>query len=198
MSEPGFEQVIQQGVALQQRFPGEQLAAVGGTAASLHAEHRYSLDVDCVTPSLRDRYREFSERLESWAGRRTNRKNPPVLILGEREGVELGVRQLRPGESLRVTELRGLAVPTLDEILRIKAFLLSERRGTRDYVDFAALAEKAGEQRTLQAVGYLNQLYPADRQSDDRDALCRGVRSGARGLCGGPHDGLQGTARAVQ
>ncbi len=56
--------------------------------------------------------------------------------------------------------MNDLVVPTLEEILRVKAFLLSERRATRDYVDFAALARKAGEERTLAALGYLNLLYP--------------------------------------
>jgi hypothetical protein len=155
-----FQIVIEQGVELQRRFPGKELVAVGGTAAAVHCGHRFSIDVDCVTPHLQFEYDEFASQLESWPGWQTNRKNPPVLILGERNGVELGVRQLRRSVPLRTVELRGLAVPTLEETLRVKAFLLSERRGTRDYVDLAALAQTAGRARTLEALALLNVLYP--------------------------------------
>lgn len=158
--ESEFSQVIDQGVALQDRLAGHGLVAVGDTAAALHAGHRYSLDVDCVTSDLRANYDEFVAKLEDWPGWQTNRRNPPVLILGERAGVELGVRQLRRQIPLCVTTLQRLVVPTLDEILRVKAFLLSERRSVRDYVDFAALARKAGEVPTLAGLGYLNLLYP--------------------------------------
>lgn len=161
MSSPTFTEVIEQGVALQQRFPDKQLVAVGGTAAAVHCEHRFSLDVDCATPDLQREYNEFAVRLESWPGWRTNRRNPPVLILGERARVELGIRQLRRAVPLRTTEVRGLVVPTLAEALRVKAFLLSERRGTRDYIDFAALSQKAGTESTLAALDWLNLLYPA-------------------------------------
>lgn len=159
MKEADFNTVVQQGAELQQRFPDKHLVAVGGTAAALHCGHRFSLDVDCVTPHLQYEYNEFAARLEDWPGWQTHRKNPPVLILGERAGVELGVRQLRRSAPLRTTNANGLVVPTLNEILRVKTFLLSERRATRDYVDFAALAQKAGEERTLSALAGLNFLY---------------------------------------
>ncbi len=160
MKEADFDAVVRQGVELQQRFPGGQLVAVGGTAASLHCGHRFSLDVDCVTPQLRERYDEFAEGLEAWPGWQTKRKNPPVLLLGERNRVDLGLRQLRRATPLRSACVRGLVVSTLAETLRIKAFLLGERRATRDYVDFCALAEKAGAEPTLAALDSLNLLYP--------------------------------------
>ncbi len=160
MEEADFDAVVRQGTELQERFPGKELVAVGGTAAALHCGHRFSLDVDCVTPHLQAQYDEFAERLENWPGWRTNRKNPPVLILGERHGVELGLRQLRRSVPLRTTQALGLVVPTLAETLRVKAFLLAERRATRDYLDFCALAKKAGEEATFSALAGLNLLYP--------------------------------------
>lgn len=159
--EPEFADVIQQGIELQQKFSVLKPVAVGGTAAALHCRHRFSLDVDCVTPLLQQHYDEIAEALEQWDGWRTNRKNPPVLILGEREGVQLGLRQQRRPIPLRTQEVQGLRVPTPSETLRIKAFLLQERRGTRDYVDIAALMSLMGEEKALQALSYLNLLYAA-------------------------------------
>jgi hypothetical protein len=161
MSEPTFEQVVREGVAFQERFAGEPLVAVGGTATALHCRHRYSLDVDCVTPRLREDFEGHLARLEGWADWKTNRKNPPVLILGERHGVELGLRQLRRTQVLETTKLEGLIVPTLDEMLRVKAFLLAERRATRDFVDLAALLARLAERDALRALLSLNRLYPA-------------------------------------
>jgi hypothetical protein len=160
MSEPTFDQVVSEGVALQERLAGEPLIAVGGTAVALHCRHRYSLDVDCVTPRLRADYEGDLSRLESWTDWKTNRRNPPVLILGERHGVDLGLRQLRRAHPLETTRLEGLVVPTLEELLRVKAFLLAERRSTRDFVDLAALMEKLGDKEALRALQPLNELYP--------------------------------------
>src|SRR5438309_1497787 len=77
MKKADFDVVVEQGAEFQRRFPGKQLVAVGGTAAALHCGHRFSLDVDCVTPFLKNEYDAFAEALEHWPGWRTNRKNPP-------------------------------------------------------------------------------------------------------------------------
>jgi hypothetical protein len=159
MNTDRFRTVVEQGVELQRRLVDKDLVAVGGTAAALHCGHRFSMDVDCVTPYLQREFDSFARTLEDWPGWTTNRTNPPVLILGERAGVELGIRQLRRQEPLRTTVVQCLTIPTLDETLRIKAFLLSERRATRDYVDFAALTRTTGEARAIEALRYLNLLY---------------------------------------
>lgn len=160
MSEPDFEHVVAEGQALQRRFPELGLIAVGGTAAALHCRHRVSLDVDMVTPTLQDDYERVASLLERWEGWTSHRLTPPVLILGERHGVELGLRQQRRVVPLRTTELDGLVVPTPGEMLCIKAFLLCERRVTRDYVDVVALAQHLGESASLAALSFLNLLYP--------------------------------------
>ena len=159
-SGPDFDAVIGQGAALQQHLGSEGLVAVGGTAVALHCGHRYSLDVDCVTPRLRQNYADVLLQLESWEGWRTNRRNPPVLILGEREGVELGIRQLRHRDALDTELARGLRIPTAPEALRIKAYLLAERRATRDYLDVAALVDLLGLEAATRALTPLPEVYP--------------------------------------
>jgi hypothetical protein len=154
-----FVRVIEQGRCVQQKFAELGFVAVGGTAAALHCAHRFSMDVDCVSPHLQERFEETADSLEHWEGWTTNRLNPPVLILGQREGVELGLRQQRRAVPLVTTRLRGLLVPTLAEMLRVKAFLLLERRATRDYVDVAALVQSIGEAAAVQALSYLNAVY---------------------------------------
>ncbi|MBI4660443.1 MAG: hypothetical protein HY735_16525 [Verrucomicrobia bacterium] len=159
MSEPMFSRVIEQGLALQSLLTGLKLVVIGGTAAALHCEHRYSLDVDCVSPFLAERYSKVSEALAAWDGWTLLRQNPPDFILGERCGVELAVRQSRRSAPLQTTTVKGISVPTLCEMLRIKAFLMVQRRATRDYVDFAALSSKLPENTALRALAYLNCVY---------------------------------------
>lgn len=152
-----FACVIEQSRALQERFPELGLVAVGGTGAAVHCRHRYSLDVDAVSLELQAHSEEAARSLEDWPGWITNRKNPPVLILG----VELGLRQQRRTIPLLTTRLDGLVVPTLPEMLRVKAFLLAERRSTRDFVDVAALSDKLGGAKALAALSYQNLAYPS-------------------------------------
>ncbi len=161
MSDPDFEKVVEEGRALQRLFPDFGLVAVGGTAAALHCGHRVSLDVDEVTAQLQERFEQVVAALDRWEGWTTNRCNPPVLILGERHGVELGLRQQRRAIPLKTTTVSGLTVPAPAEMLRVKAFLLAERRVTRDYIDVAALAERLGDSAAMNALSFLNLLYPS-------------------------------------
>jgi len=113
-----------------------------------------------VTPLLKDNFDVTDCTLEEWVGWDTNRKKRPVLILGERHSIELRVRQqLRPIALDRET-IDGLILPTAAECLRIKAFLLSERRALRDFVDVAALCDVLGKDASLKALAPLNHLYP--------------------------------------
>ena len=160
MAEHDFQRIVEEARALQRHLPELGLVAVGGTAAVLHCYHRVSLDVDQVTPRLRDCYEQTASTLEQWDGWTTNRLNPPVLILGERHGVELGLRQQRRTVPLQTTEVGGLVVATSAEMLRIKAFLLAERRSVRDFVDVVALAAQLGESVSMATLSFLNLLYP--------------------------------------
>jgi hypothetical protein len=87
-----------------------------------------------------------------------------VLILGNLDGIETGVRQMireQPLETQVVTigDVR-LVVPTEEELLRIKGVLILRRNAARDYLDFAALAERIGPARVMDALVAMDQLYP--------------------------------------
>jgi len=159
---PEWEQLLSAAAHLQQILPGATL--VGGTAVAIFAHHRLSRDADHVLPDLRHRFDEVLAELESVAGWRTARVKRPVLILGSLDGIETGVRQMireQPLETqeVEIGELR-LVVPTEEELLRIKSVLILKRNATRDYLDFAALAERMGSARVMEALSPLDQLYP--------------------------------------
>ena len=161
---PDWERVLSSAARLQQILPDAVL--VGGTAAALHAAHRFSRDADHVLTDLRRRFDEVLAQLESVAGWRTARVARPVQILGSLDGVETGVRQLIRDEPLETTtiEHRGaaLTIPTEAEILRIKGVLVLRRNATRDYLDFAALATRLGEAPAARALKPFDSLYPQD------------------------------------
>lgn len=159
---PEWEQLLSAAAHLQEILPGATL--VGGTAVAIFAQHRLSRDADHVLPDLRERFDEVLAQLEAVAGWRTARVKKPVLILGSLDGIETGVRQMIREEPLETRELiigeARLVVPTEEELLRIKAVLILQRNTTRDYLDFAALAERLGPERVKQALGSLDKLYP--------------------------------------
>lgn len=144
--EIGWDRVIAASIRLQRLVPDSVL--VGGSAAALHVGHRLSLDDDHVVRDLVARFDEVLEALEATDGWVTARVKRPVLILGSLEGVETGIRQLIRQRPLEVEEMATPAgkirVPTLREMARIKAWLVLQRNATRDYLDFAALADRLG------------------------------------------------------
>ena len=159
---PDWERLLSAAARLQTIIPGTVL--VGGTAAAVHAGHRLSMDDDHVPQDLRARFSSVLSQLEEVAGWKTARTARPVLILGSLDGIETGVRQLVRSEPLEteVVERFGfpLTVPTSAEMLRIKAILILKRNATRDYVDFAALAEHLGVAAAAQALRSFDHLYP--------------------------------------
>ena len=161
---PDWEAVLSAAAQLQQLLPGTVL--VGGTAAAIHAQHRLSQDADHVLTDLRQRFAQVLAQLESVAGWRTARVAQPVLILGSLDGIETGVRQLIREAPLETTTLnaRGavVTVPTEAEILRIKGVLILKRNATRDYLDFAALADRMGDEAAAQALNVFDRLYPQE------------------------------------
>jgi hypothetical protein len=170
VNQESFDRVVAEGLAMQARLAWLEPVAVGGTAAAVHCGHRFSLDVDCVTPGLSAEFDRSVEVLEHWEGWKTNRCLKPLMILGQRHAVQLGVRQMRRGVPLQVTERQGLRVPTAREMLRVKAFLSTERRAVRDFVDVAALAVHLGDAAALESLRYLNLTYAA---SGEQSALTR-------------------------
>lgn len=117
---PEWERLLSSAAHLQEILPGAVL--VGGTAAALHAEHRFSMGADHVLTDLRDRFDGVLAQLESVAGWKTARLARPVQILGSLDGILTGIRQLIRTEPLETTKLDfegvNLTVPTEAEILR--------------------------------------------------------------------------------
>ena len=167
---PEWERVLSSAARLQNILPDAVL--VGGTASALYAGHRLSADADHVLIDLRHRFDEVLAQLEAVAGWKTARTKRPVQILGSLDGIETGVRQLireEPLETDRVEYLgQKLTVPTKAEILRIKGVLILRRNATRDYLDFAALAEHLGADKFVEALRHFDRLYP---QPNDESAL---------------------------
>jgi hypothetical protein len=95
--------------------------------------------------------------------------------LGELGDIESGVRQLIRREPLEVTEVilpsgQKLRVPTPDETLRIKGYLIVRRNQVRDYLDVAALSNRFGISHTGQVLRNIDAYY-----SDQRTSAAEGV-----------------------
>lgn len=145
-SESAWDDVLRAAVRLQRIVPDAVL--VGGTAAARFAHHRVSFDDDHVVADLRDRFDRVLQDLEDTNGWITARVKRPVLILGSLDGVETGVRNLIRRTPLEVeiheTAHGPIRVPTLDEMTRLKGWLVLVRNATRDYLDVVALADRLG------------------------------------------------------
>jgi hypothetical protein len=165
-----WDRVLAASVRLQQLVPDAVL--VGGSAASLHVCHRFSLDDDHVLRDLVERFDDVLDALEGSDGWVTARVKRPVLILGSLEGVETGIRQLIRQRPLEVEVVPGPAgeirVPTVREMARVKGWLILQRNATRDYLDFAALADRLGADAVSTVVEmddyYADQRGPGGRR----------------------------------
>jgi hypothetical protein len=161
---PSWEDVLSSAARLQEIVAKAVL--VGGTAAALFANHRVSYDADHVVADLREHFDQVLADLESVAGWTTERIRRPVLILGSLDGVETGIRQLIRTQPLETEELellpgeRRITVPTLPEMLRIKAALVLQRNATRDYVDMIAISTKLKTDGVVSALATFDALYP--------------------------------------
>jgi hypothetical protein len=170
---PSWETLLAHAAALQTRVPGAVL--VGGTAAAVHAKHRYSLDHDHVVANLARNYDATVSALESIVGWRTHRRVKGKLVLGRIGGIDVGVRNLRRAAPLDTISIPGpkgaaLVIPTVAEMLRIKAFLVVDRNATRDYLDVAALSHHLGVAKSVAALATMNELY-ADFAGEGGDML---------------------------
>jgi hypothetical protein len=121
---------------------------IGGSAVAVHLKHRYSFDADHILSDLEENYEEVLDFLEGRDDWETARIHPPKLILGNFQGVETGVRQLRRNRPLETEQIhiagKSLTIPTLPEMIRTKGWMIISRNATRDYIDFAALAKHMG------------------------------------------------------
>jgi hypothetical protein len=165
-----FVAVMESAAHLQRLVPGAVL--VGGSAAILYADHRESRDHDHVLPDLADRFEMVLEAVEEDDGWATNRVTPGKVILGNLDGIETGVRQMirkAPLETTKVELPSGakVTVPTVEETLRIKGFLIVRRNQTRDYLDVAALAAGLGVERAAMVLNRIDEYYADQAESDD-------------------------------
>ena len=159
---PELLAVLESASRLQQMVPDAVL--VGGSAAALYAGHRDSYDHDHVLVDLRDRFDVVLEALESEGEWVTNRLVPGKVILGQLGDIEAGVRQMIRTRPLEITHVtlpsgRALTVPTAEETLRIKGFLIVRRNQTRDYLDVAALADQYGLQEAAAVLARIDDYY---------------------------------------
>lgn len=166
---PDFTDVLETAARLQELVPDAVL--VGESAAAYHAGHRVSFDHDRVIAGLRTRFDVVFDALESDDGWALNRLVPGKIILGELGGIEAGVRQMirnRPLETEEAELPSGamLVVPTVEETLRIKAFLAVRRNQVRDYLDIAALSDVIGINRSAEVLAAVDDYY-ADQRSGE-------------------------------
>lgn len=176
--DPQFVAVLESAAHLQRLVPGAVL--VGGTAAILYADHRESRDHDHVLADLADRFEMVLEAVEDDDGWATNRVTPGKVILGNLDGIEAGVRQMIRKVPLEVAEVTlpsgaVVTVPTIEEALRIKAFLIVRRNQTRAYLDLAALADHLGSDRAAEALSRIDDYY-ADQSEEGQGVASQLVR----------------------
>lgn len=168
--DPQFVALLESAAHLQRLVPGAVL--VGGSAAILYADHRESTDHDHVVADLADRFEMVLEAVEDDEGWATNRITPGKVILGNLDGIEAGVRQMIRKVPLEVTTVTlpsggEVSVPTIEETLRIKAFLVVRRNQTRDYLDLAALSEHLGVDRAAETLARIDDYYADQDETGD-------------------------------
>jgi hypothetical protein len=173
LSRPELVRVLESAARLQAVVPDAIL--VGGSAAAIWASHRTSFDHDHVLADLNVRFGTVLEAIEATEGWVTNRVTPGKIILGELGDIESGVRQLIRSRPLEVTEVelpsgQKLRVPTPEETLRIKGYLIVRRNQVRDYLDVAALSDRYGIPHSGQILARID-LYYADQHGPDAEGV---------------------------
>lgn len=173
--------VVESAAKLQTLVPDAVL--VGGTAASLYAQHRESFDHDHLVSDLAQRYAEILDAVEASEGWATSVRasKPPMTILGSLDGVEAGLRQMRRSRPLETTTFEldaetSVVIPTVDEMLRVKAYLIVQRNYVRDYLDVAALSEAIGLDMTVSVLRNIDDYY-VDRSEESGSVLTALVES---------------------
>lgn len=175
--DPRFIALLESAAHLQRLVPE---AVLVDSAAILYADHRESADHDHVLADLADRFELVLEAAEADEGWATNRVTPGKVILGNLDGIETGVRQMIRKVPLEVSKVtvpsgRELTVPTAQETLRIKAFLVVRRNQTRDYLDLAALSEHLGIGQAAETLVDID-VYYADQHGEGKGVASQLVR----------------------
>lgn len=175
MDRPTLDQVLLSAARLQEVVPDAVL--VGGSAAAMYAGHRESFDHDHVLTDLVDRYDAVLDAVEATEGWATSVRasRPPFTIMGRLGGIEAGLRQLRrtrPLETCRVEvgDGRSVVAPTVDEALRVKAYLVVQRNVVRDFLDVVALADHIGIEHAVEVLSAIDDYYD-DRSGEAGSVL---------------------------
>ena len=170
-----MEPVLRSAARLQELVPDAVL--VGGSAAALYGHHRESFDHDHVLTDLADRYEQILDAVEASDGWATSIRasKPPMTILGSLDGVQAGLRQLRRTKPLETTEFEidadtRVVIPTIEEILRVKAYLVVQRNYVRDYLDVVGLADVIGTEQAVFVLGSIDDYY-TDRSAESGSVL---------------------------
>ena len=156
-----WQKLIEAAANFQELLTGSVM--IGGSAVALHLKHRYSFDADHILSDLKENYEEILNFLEGRDDWETARIHPPKLILGNFQGVETGVRQLRRNCPLETEQIhikgKSLTIPTLPEMIRTKGWMIISRNSTRDYIDFAAIAKHMGIKDAPEVLSDFNDFY---------------------------------------
>lgn len=168
-----IDDLLDAAAKLNKIFP--DVVLVGGTAAAIHARHRLSTDADFILPDLSNNFDTVFTTMDNLSEWELARTRPSVVIMGNFNGVETTLRQLirtRPLETEKIQTPSGTVnIPTLEEMIRVKAWLALTRNAYRDYLDLAALTDVAGEDRTFNSLVDFDSYY-----SDiDRNQIVRNV-----------------------
>lgn len=167
---PDLDDVLASAARLQELVPDAVL--VGRSAAAYHARHRVSTDHDHVVADLRDRFDIVLEALEADPEFVFNRAVPGKIILGSLGDIEVGVRQLIRARAVEFEVVplpngKVVRVPTIEESLRIKAYLIVKRNQVRDYLDVAALADKIGLDAAAGVLAGIDEYYTDPHQDGE-------------------------------
>jgi len=167
--------VLKSAARLQEVVP--EAVLVVGSAAAMYAGHRDSFDHDHVLIDLVERYEAILDAVEATDGWATSVRasRPPFTIMGRLGGIEAGLRQLRrtrPLETCRVDvgDGQSLAVPTIDEMLRVKAYLVVQCNVVRAFLDVAALSDHIGLHEASRVLSRIDEYY-ADRSGVEGSVL---------------------------
>lgn len=114
------------------------------------------------------------EAADGWATS-VRASKPPMTIMGKLGGVAAGLRQLRRSVPLETRMLRlpgghQAKIPTADEALRVKAYLVVQRNQVRDYLDVAAMSDRLGLDVAAEVLSGIDSFY-VDRSQQDESVV---------------------------
>jgi len=138
----------------------------GNSADELCRRHRFLEDPDSLLSDLIRSYNATLARLEEISGWKTGEKKPPILVLENFRGVDIGIGQLRRVMPLETEAMHGIRVPVIGEMLRIKAWMVLTGNAMRDYIGFTALFTEVGDSGFAEALGRFDSFYP---QAEDAE-----------------------------